>query len=107
MNEKSFEKIKYGSFPLNDDSDDLPIEYEQRLFTKQPIDSLTDNILERLKVSLIKRSFDNRIYESNPQNTNFNYLTFDGNKRLIIRRQIYHINDDIIFGMNNGFSVDA
>ena len=50
-----FENIKYGSYPRNTDFDNLPIEYEQRLFTKQTIDSLTDIILERLKVSMIRR----------------------------------------------------
>ena len=37
----------------------LRIEYEQRLFTKLLIDSLIDNIVEMLKVSLIKRLLDN------------------------------------------------
>ena len=36
-----------------DDFSDLPIEYELRLFRKRPIDGLTDNIIERLKVSSI------------------------------------------------------
>ena len=48
------------------------------LFTKQPIDSLTNNIVERLKVILIKLSFDNIIYENNPRNDDFDDLPFDG-----------------------------
>ena len=36
------------------------------LFTKQPIDCLTDNTVERLKVGLIGQSFDNRRYKINP-----------------------------------------
>ena len=43
----------YGSYPQNVDFDDLPIGYEQRLFTKQPIDCLTDNIVKGLNVSSI------------------------------------------------------
>ena len=38
---------------------------------KKPIDFLTDNNVERLKVSLIERSSDNRIYKGNPLNDNF------------------------------------
>ena len=34
-------------------------------FTKLPIYCLTDKIVERLKVSSIERSLDNRIYKSN------------------------------------------
>ena len=52
------------------------------IFTKQPIDCLNDNIVERLKVSYIERSFDSRIYESNTQNDDLNYLPFDGDERL-------------------------
>ena len=63
----SFEKIKYGIYPQNADFDDLPIEYEQRLFTKRPMDSLTNNIVEKLKVSSIKRLLDNSIYKINLQ----------------------------------------
>ena len=55
-----------------------------------------------LKVSLIERSFNNRIYESNPRNANFDYLPFYGDKILISRRRIYHINDDIVFRLKNG-----
>ena len=55
-----------------------------------------------LSVSSIERSLDNRIYESNPQNANFYDLTFDGDERLIVRRQINCKNDDIIFKLNNG-----
>ena len=62
---------------------DLPIEYKLTLSTNLPIDSLTDNIVERLKFSLVERSFNNRIYERNPQNSNCFYLPFDGDQRLI------------------------
>ena len=37
----------------------LPFEYDQRLFIKQPIDFLTNNIIERLKVSSIEKSVGN------------------------------------------------
>ena len=67
MIERSFEIIEYGSYPQNADFNDLPIEYKQRLFTKRPIDRLTDNILEGLKVSSTEGLLDNRIYESNPK----------------------------------------
>ena len=63
---KYFENIKYGSYPINADFNELPIDYENRLFTKKPIDSLTNNIVERLKVSTLQKLLDNRIYESNP-----------------------------------------
>ena len=72
------------------------------LFTKRPIDSLTDNIVEGLKVLFIRRLLDNRIYKSNPQNANFYYLPFDGNESLIARRRLYHINDDIVFRLISG-----
>ena len=58
----------YVSNPGNANFYDLSIEYEQKNFTEQPIYCLTNNIIERLKVSLNKRLFDNRIYESNPWN---------------------------------------
>ena len=38
-----FENMKYGIYPWNANFDDLPIEYEQRLFTKWPIDFLTND----------------------------------------------------------------
>ena len=76
---RSSKNIKYGSYPQNADFGDLPIEYEERLLKKWPIDCLTDNILESLKVSSIKRSFYNRIYKINPQYANFDYLPFDSN----------------------------
>ena len=31
---RQFDNIKYGSYPRNDNFYDLPIEYEQSLFTK-------------------------------------------------------------------------
>ena len=97
----------YGSYLLNVDFNDLPIEYKQRLFTKQPIDRLTNDIVEKLKVSSIRRSFHNIIYESNPQNSDFYYLPFDGDERSITRRRIYRIRDDILFMLNNSSSVDV
>ena len=39
-----------------------------------------------LKVNYIKRSLDNRMYESNPQNYDFDDSTFDGDETLIITR---------------------
>ena len=42
-----------------------------------------NNIVERLKVSSIKRSLDNIIYVSKPQNNDFDDLPFDGDERLI------------------------
>ena len=83
----------------------MPIEYEQRLFTKLPIDHLTNNILERFKVSLIKQLFDNIIYESNPTNEYFGDFPFDGNERLITIQRRYHIYDDIVLRLNNGLRV--
>ena len=59
MIERSFENINNGSYPQNADIYDLPIEYKQRLLTLKTIDSLTDNIVENLKVTLIKQWFDN------------------------------------------------
>ena len=78
-----FQNIKYGSYPWNFDFNELPIEYKQRLFTKLPIDHLRDNIVERFKVSSIKQSFDNRIYESNTQNFDFGELLFGGDEQFI------------------------
>ena len=71
------------------------------MFTKRPIDGLTNNIIERLNISSTKRLIDKIIYESNPQNADFDDLHFDGAGRLITRRRIYRINDDIVFGLNN------
>ena len=59
------------------------MEYEQRLFTKQPIDCLLDNKLERLKVSLIKLSLDNRRYKNDNRNADLHDLPIDGNEMLI------------------------
>ena len=101
-----FENTKYDSYPQNADFYYLPIEYEKTFFTKRSIYWLTDNIIERLKVILIRRSFDNRIHESNPRNSNFDELPFDGDERLITRRQIYCINDDIVFILKNGSRID-
>ena len=75
------------------------------MLTKQLIYSLTNNIVERLEVSSIERSFDNIIYESKPLNANFDDLPFDGDEILIARLQIYDVNYDIVFRLNNGSSV--
>ena len=79
-------KIKYGSYPRNSGFGDLPIEYEQRLFTKVPIDHLNNIILEISKVVSIRRSLYNIIYKSNPQNADSDDLPFDGDERLVARR---------------------
>ena len=52
-------------------------------------------------------SFDNIIYESNPQNPDLYDLPFDVHERLTTRRQIYSINDDTVFRLCNGSSVDV
>ena len=96
----------YGSYPQNASSDDLTIEYEQRLLKKLPINILAKNTVENLKVSSTERSFDNIIYESDPQDSDFDDLPFDGDERLITRQKIYCINDDIIFRLKNGLSVE-
>ena len=57
-------------------------------------------------VSLIERYFDNGMYESNPQNADFDDLPLDGDQRLITRQNIYRIHDDIIEILNNGLIVD-
>ena len=67
------------------------------MFTEQPIDCLTDNKVESLRVGLIEQFFDNRRYEINSQNSDFNDLTFYGNDMLICYMTIisykwyYHI----------------
>ena len=71
------------------------------------MDCLTDNILEKLNISSIKRSFENLMYESNPQNYNFNDLPFDGDERLITRLQIYCLNDIVVEMLNNSLIVDV
>ena len=77
------------------------------LFTKRPIDFLTNNIVERLRVSSIKILFDKWMYESSHQNSKFDDLAFDGDERLITRWRIYRINDDIIERLNNGLIDDV
>ena len=68
------------------------------------MDSLTDNKLEILKVSLTKQSLDNRIYEINHQDADFDDLNFDGDERLIARGRLYLINDIFLFSWINGLS---
>ena len=53
--------------------------------TNIPIDRLKDNGVEMLKVSLIERYLDNRIYKSNTGNVDFDDLPFDGDNMLIAR----------------------
>ena len=75
----------------NDGYNDLYIKYKQRLFIKRQIYPLIDNIVERLKVNLIKLLLDNKIYQINPWNADFDDLPFDGEKRLLAKRRLYHI----------------
>ena len=89
MIERYFENRSYGSYAWNAGFYDLPIEYEQRMFAKLPIYCLTRNIVQRLKISSIGLSLDNRIYESNPRSSYFDDVPFDGYERLIDRQWIY------------------
>ena len=41
------------------------------------------------------------MYEINPQNDDFDDLTFDVDQSLITRKRIYRINDDIVNRLNN------
>ena len=68
------------------------------MLTSLPIYHLTDNKVQRLKFSLIKRSLYNIRYERNPWNANFDDLTFDGDESLLARRRLYRINDNIVLG---------
>ena len=68
------------------------------------MDSLTDNKVERLKVSLTKQLLDNRRYEINHQVADFDDLNFDGDGRLISRGRLYLINDIFLFSWINGLS---
>ena len=47
------------------------------------------------------------MYKSNPQNSDFDDLPFDGDERLSTIFQINIINDDIIERLNNGLLVDV
>ena len=84
----------------------LPFEYEHRLFTKQQIDRLTDNTVERLKVGSIERSFDKIMCVVNPKNYYLNHLPFDWDQRLITIQLVYITNDNIIERLNNSSIVD-
>ena len=44
------------------------------------------------------------MYVSNPWNEDFYYLPFNCDERLITRRQIYHVNYDIIEKAEQGFN---
>ena len=51
---------------------------------------------------MTEQLFDNILYKSNPLNTNFDDLPFDGDERLISRWWIYHTHNDIVESLNNG-----
>ena len=76
------------------------------MFTKLPIDCLTDNIAERLKFSSDEQLFDNIMHENNPRNDDFDDLPLDGDGRLISEWRIYCVNNDIVFRLNNGSIVE-
>ena len=76
-------------------------------FAERPIEILTENILESLKVSFIGKMLDNRRYEKYPRNDDFNDLTFDGGGRLITKKKLCHIYDDTVFSYINGLRVDV
>ena len=73
--------------------------------SKRPVDRLTDNIIERLMINRTEWLLDNRIYESNTKNFDFDNLPFDGDEMLIARRGIYRIDNNIVFRANNSSSV--
>ena len=50
-----------------------------------------------MKASSIGWLLDNRSYKSNDQNYDIYDLPFDGYKRLIARRRLYCIGDNIVF----------
>ena len=75
------------------------------MFTKLPIDHLTNNSAENTKVSFIEGSLDNIIYKSNTQNSNSNELPFDGDERFIDKKILYCINIIIIFRLINGLNI--
>ena len=77
------------------------------MFTKLPIYRLTNNIVEMLKVSSTKQSFNEWIYISNHLNSDLDDLPFDVDQKLITRKLIYLINDDILESLNNGSIVDV
>ena len=70
------------------------------MIARLPIDRLSNNIVERFKVSLIGQSFDNLKCGSNPWNDDFDYLTSDYYQILVTRQRIYPINDNMIKKLN-------
>ena len=50
------------------------------------------------RFSSIEWALDNVIHGRNYQHANFDELRFDGDERLITRRQLYCMNDDILLG---------
>ena len=55
---------------------------------------------------MIGKYFDEIMYESNNINAGFSELPFGVHDRLITRRQLYSINDDIIERLNNDLIID-
>ena len=47
------------------------------------------------------------MHESNPLNYDFDDLNFDGDEKLITRRRLHCINDNIVFRLNNGPNIDV
>ena len=68
---------------------------------------LNDDIIERLKVGLIKQLFDKWECGDNSRNDNFNDLPFDDYQRLITRQRIYHIHDNIVERLNNSSIIEV
>ena len=58
-----------------------------------------------MKVSSIEKLFDNLKCVSNPQNANFDDLTFDIDKILIIRQWTHGTNDNNVESLNNSLSL--
>ena len=76
------------------------------MFTKLPIDCLTNDMVDILKVSLIKKILDKWMYVINPWYYDLSDVPFDDDERLIAKRQIYRINNNSVERLNNGSIVD-
>ena len=61
------------------------------MFKKLPIDCLTNNSVESLKVSSFKLLLDNRVYKSNSQNSDFYNFPFGGDEILTAIKLLYRI----------------
>ena len=81
---------------LNDNFNNLPFEYDQRLIIRWPIDCSYTNILKRLIVILIGQSFENWKCGCNHQSAKFDDFPFYYDQRLITRQLIDSINDNIV-----------